>query len=426
MAKTDEDDGLVTRLRQELEDYRSALDAARDQHWRDLAAVAAERDEAAERAEDLELKVAEANRTIDELTHLVEELRTDADVLSSERDEAMAEARNVEAVIAEAHQETIAKMLEAHEREIVKFADAAAKAAGELVAERRMLDQLLAESNVEVDRLLRERDSARAQVNELSDARKAAAVEIDRVSREFEALEKQRDKQRAKLAEREDKFIEEILQDHERELALLAKQRDEVMTQRDSVEALVVQATREAEQAVQALKNERKNFAKLAHNRESTALELDRLAAEREAATRSEAQQRAEADRLVAEVLKNHERELASAYRQRDFVQERLADAERDIGELKGTIARLVADRDDDHEQERATSVQKMKSAERDIAELKTTIARLVSERADDPDTEMARLYSERQAAVEQAQRAEEYVAELKATITRLLAKRES
>lgn len=401
----DRDDVAVetARLRNELEDLRDALVAARERHERDFGDMARQRDEASERADDRSVQLETAERTIDDQRNQIDRLVVDAELLAAQRDEAAAEAREFEAILEEDHLRTIAKLVEDHQRELLAFAsqrdgamidaeraaievqaawERADQATRELQDTRRKLDDLISASTSEVDRLAGELDAARGQVNDLAEMRKSAEAEILRVGEQFMAVEEEKSKQLARVTDNQDRFIVELVEGHEKALAALAQQRDEALSQRDVVAEKVAKARGDAELAAGVLEAERRRVASLATEREEAALQLDKLAAEAESAMRREALLRAEQDALVAKILEGHRRELASALRQRDFASQTAKAASKDIADLKATIVRLLADRDDDAlanaHGERDFALQRAKSAERDIAELKATIARLL------------------------------------------------
>jgi chromosome segregation ATPase len=390
--------------RLELETLRDSFATAKAQYDQDVAVLGDKLDAELERAERLAAELVDAEHTIEELRLQLADARADVQALSAQRDRAADAAREVEEQLGKDRDRTINRLVEQHERELVMFLTErdgameeaqraqfeAASAAHQLLAERKMLDDLLAESASQADKLVAERDLAAEQARDLAETRRAAEAELRELEAHLIALEDERRRQASKLDD-------ELLAGHEKQVAVLARQRDEALSQRDSVADQVEQAKREAAQAAAALEQERERAAKLAGDRETAALRLDRLASEQESSTRRAAELQAEHDDVVARLLQNHERELASARRQLEFAKEQGRNAERDIAALKETIARLVSERADDYEEQLATAlherdvaVQQARHAQQDIAALKATISHLLAdpESVDDPESE--------------------------------------
>ncbi|RLB47195.1 MAG: hypothetical protein DRI90_26600 [Deltaproteobacteria bacterium] len=186
-----------------------------------------------------------------------------------------------------------------------------------------------------------ERDAAQEEVDQLASDWQAATELAERLTAEHRDADRSFKSDAAKLSEKQDKFIEELLEGHEQDRAALGRQRDEAKALADAVAQQLAETKQEVDRYVAALAEERQRAAQIAGEREAEAQKADRLAEEREASTREAAKVAAEQDVFLAELLEGHDRAIAAAKRERDFAKQQGKAATRELAELKITAMRL-------------------------------------------------------------------------------------
>ncbi|MBW2452897.1 MAG: hypothetical protein JRI68_00205 [Deltaproteobacteria bacterium] len=353
-ATTLEEERLKSIIELEARDERAlaALTRERDAALAKAAAVTDDVDELRQmlefRASDLDQAERRYEATHDELM----EVKQYVNGLAAELQEVVQSAERQTAALDQDHRKALADILDDHERQMAEMASErdgawqeAERAAAERETARQALDAELAEAKqqaeLEAERLMAERDAALDEVDHLAKDWRAAAELAERLAGEHEVAEQRTRRESTQAEADQDKFIEELLEDHDRDLAVLGSQRDEAQALSDAVARQLAEAREGAERLATALGEERDNAAQIAADREAAAKKADRLAEEREASTREQARVAAEQDEFLAELLEGHDRGLAAAKRERDFAKQQAKATARELAELKITIMRL-------------------------------------------------------------------------------------
>jgi len=348
----EEHDLALAELRDELESRLA--DVARERDDAVTAAAAAEDEIDALRLE-IEARIAdrdEAERRYDGAVDELTETQSEMSRMAQEFQRGMELADKQAATLEEDHHRTRAEMLEAHERQMIELAakldaavEEAERTAAEREAERDALDEQLAKTKLEAEaaatQLQAERDAALEEIGQLANDWEAATEVAERLNQEHAQAVTRSEVEAAKRTENQDEFIAELLEDHEKDVARLAAQREEAQRQADGLEQQIAEGRLEAERLAAALEQEREQAAELAAQREAEAQKVDRLAEEREAEMRQAAKVAAEQDDFLADLLEGHDRELAGLRRERDYAREQAKAAIRELADLKITVMRL-------------------------------------------------------------------------------------